>query len=572
VTSAEEHALAQVGSEPISESSPCGENIRYEPVFEELEVELAKQESLSSETVDWKRVSALSSEILSASSKDMLVAAYLAQSLLINEGYSGLAVGLKILNDMVENHWDCLFPPAKRMRARATAVSWLAERAGAIISEKAPAANESEAVIEAAKYARLLDGELAEKMGDSAPMVTDLTRPLKNYKQSAEAEKAQQAAKAEAPSQAAPAATPAGSAAQAAPEAAASEQAAETPSVAEAAAAPARAARTERSARSSAPSVEVGDISSENEAKKALRQTQDAIRKVSSFWSANKLSDPRAYRVARMANWLMIEAAPPANDGVTQVMPPAADRINILQAQIDKSEYSSVLPELEKTLARAPFWIDGQNMVVAVLRAMGAEYDKAADAVISELRHFLQRVPEVMELSFSDQTPFVSDQTRMWLDSEVLAGGDAATGSGSSAGGNAAGGAWDEAMAEARKKAASGDKAAAMVIFSDGINAASMVRDKFYWRCGLAELLLQTGEAEASANILKPMTQQAENYLLDEWEPSLLARIYQLLYQSYRKQQAKKKDDEALNALVDSAYDRLCWFDPVTALTVRGEK
>ncbi|MBT7047611.1 MAG: hypothetical protein HN977_19680, partial [Gammaproteobacteria bacterium] len=35
--------------------------------------------------------------------------------MLLQEGYAGLAVGLKILNDMAEVHWDCMFPPAKRM-------------------------------------------------------------------------------------------------------------------------------------------------------------------------------------------------------------------------------------------------------------------------------------------------------------------------------------------------------------------------------------------------------------------------------------------------------------------------
>ena len=40
-----------------------------------LEAELAKQESLSSETVDWNHVSQISSRILKESSKDLLVLA-----------------------------------------------------------------------------------------------------------------------------------------------------------------------------------------------------------------------------------------------------------------------------------------------------------------------------------------------------------------------------------------------------------------------------------------------------------------------------------------------------------------
>ena len=560
MSSAEDHALALRGETPVSEALPCGENIRYEPVFEELEAELAKQESLNAETVDWKRVAELSSSILKDSSKDLLVGAYLTQALLINEGYSGLAVGLKILNDMAEKHWDCLFPPAKRMRARATAVTWLAERAGALVSEKTPTANDAAAVVEAAKYIRLLDGELAEKMGDAAPMVADLSRPLKNYKQSADAEMAKAAAPVAA--EPAPAAEAPSQQAEVATEAAVAE-----PAPAGAPVAPATKARP---AKSTATVPEVGDIASDNDAKKVLRAAQDAARKTSAYWSAKKLSDAKAYRVARVATWLMIEAAPPANEGVTQVMPPAAERLKFFATQIEKAEYSAVLPELEKTLARAPFWIDGHNMVVTVLRAMGGEYEKAANAVISELRHLLQRIPELLDLSFSDQTPFVSDQTKMWLDSEVLSSGGGASEPTTSSGGTS--NAWDEALVEARKQVASGDKEAAMKVFHQGIASAGQVRDKFYWRCALAELLLQTGEAAGASNLLKPMTDQVEAYHLSEWEPDLLAKIYKLLYQSYRKQQGKKKDDVALNDLVASTYDQLCWFDPVTALTVKGEK
>ena len=208
-------------------------------------------------------------------------------------------------------------------------------------------------------------------------------------------------------------------------------------------------------------------------------------------------------------------------------------------------------------------------MVVNVLRAMGAEYENAAKAVITELRNFLQRIPEMTGLSFSDQTPFASDQTKMWLESEVMSSAGSAPAAASSGG---AANVWDEALLTAKKKVAAGDKEAAMKIFNAGITTAGQVRDKFYWRCALAELLLQTGESEAASSLLKSMTEQVEGYRLTEWEPGLLAQIYKLLYQSYRKQQSKKKDDAALNGLIDSAYEMLCWFDPVTALTVKGEK
>ncbi|MBC8212376.1 MAG: type VI secretion system ImpA family N-terminal domain-containing protein [Gammaproteobacteria bacterium] len=69
----DDHQLSAIGSDPISEATPCGDNARYDPQFEQLAAELAKQESLTSATVDWKKVIQLSSDITKSKSKDILV-------------------------------------------------------------------------------------------------------------------------------------------------------------------------------------------------------------------------------------------------------------------------------------------------------------------------------------------------------------------------------------------------------------------------------------------------------------------------------------------------------------------
>ena len=414
-------------------------------------------------------------------------------------------------------------------------------------------------------------------------MLSDLSRPLKGYKQSAEAERAEGAKKAQAAETVAPAsqagAEPAeGASSESAGEAdldagnTASEAATPTPPPAPPstpAPAPAREnRRAAKASRAAQAAVEVGDIASDNDAKKALRQCQDVARKVSAFWLGNKLDDPRPYRIARTACWMLIEQTPPDNDGVTQIMPPQAERVKFFDALQAKSEFAELVVELEKTLARAPFWLSGQYRVVTALRGLGPQCDKAVKTVVAETRHFLKRLPAVIDLSFSDQTPFADDATRLWLETEVLAGeGDDAPG----AGGGQAPAPWDAALGEARKLAAAGDIAAAQALFSEGIASAGEQRARFYWRCALADFLLQTGHAEAAIGVLRPMADQAENYRLDDWEPVLLGRIYHLLYQSYRKQQSRDQDDETLQALIDSSYERLCWFDPVAALTAKGE-
>ncbi len=554
-----DHPLAEIGSGAISDASPCGENVRYDSDFEQLEAELAKQESLSSETVDWAKVITLSSSITQNNSKDILIGSYLCFALLLQEGYAGLAVGLKILNDMAETHWDCMFPPAKRMRARQTAYVWLAEKAGLILADKVPSANESDVVIEAAELLKKLDNTLVDKMGDQAPLLTDLSRPLKNYQQSAKAEQEKSAQ----PEVQSPASQQ--------PEAANQSVATPTP---EAAPVPpqddVQSVEQKPVARKSAaaPPISSGAIESEGDSKKSLRQLQAASRDIASFWVNQKLSDPRPYRLTRVAAWMVVENVPPANEGVTQILPPAAERLKFFETTLQKAEYSTLVVELEKTLARSPFWLDGHFLVVKALRALGAEYDKAVKTVIRETANFLNRLPEMMELSFSDQTPFASDQTRMWLDAEVLI--SAAAGDSSDASTGIAAESWDVALAEAGKKAASGETEQAVSIMQQGLQQAGQQRDQMYWRCALAQLLMQLGDAVPAANILEQICMQLDEEHLSIWEPKLLAHTYNLLFQSYQKQSKKNKDDKCLTEKMDKAYEKLCWFDPVTALSVKG--
>ncbi len=568
MTTTTDHPLYGIGAEPVSADQPCGENVRYESGFEQLESELAKQESLSAETVDWKVVADLSSGIIRNSSKDLLVGAYLCNALMTTEGYPGLTVGLNILGDMVANHWDCLFPPAKRMRARATAFTWLAEKAGEQVSANPPTVADAVAVIECADKLKQLDGQLIEKMGDQAPMLNDLGTPLKNYRKSAEAEaaKTEQAVAEPAPARAAerpqtdvPAAAPAAEA----PRQASPEPAPASPQPSATAPAPVAASRPAPPPVAAAPA---GAFESEADSKKLLRQLQASIRDVAAFWIAQKLSDVRAYRLARIAAWLVIDNAPPANNGVTQINPPAPERLKFFESR--QSEPAALIPELEKTLARSPFWLDGHFLVVLALRQLGAEHAGAATVVISELGGFLARLPGVVDLSFADESPFAGDQTRLWLDAEVLGRYGAADSPASA--GDASTEAWSQALGEATRLAAGGKSDDAMALMNTGIAGAAQLRDQVYWRCSLAELLLHTGKAESACAILESLSRQAESRQVAEWEPRLLSKIYTLLFQCYQKMQKSNKDDPSFRQKADQAFEQLCWLDPVTALSVKG--
>ncbi len=555
----DDHQLYNIGEQAIAGTTPAGVSARYEPEFEQLEAELAKQESLTAESVDWAKVVELASLITKDKSKDLLVAAYLTRGLLEVEGYSGFAVGLKIINDMIEHHWEGMTPPLKRLRARATAVQWLAEKCGVIIEAKEPTTDQNKAIKLADSMARQIDGELMDKMGDKAPSMMEMNKHLKRYKQII----AQQTP---------PAATP-----QKISEPEVSSEAVNDAPI-EAAPAPPPPAPVARTATkplaSSAKPIAVGDIESDNDAKKVVRQLQEAGRKTAAYWIKSRLADPRPYRLNRSLAWLLLEQAPPNTDGITQLNPPVADRLKFFDTQLAAKQYSSVIPELEQTAARAAFWLDGQRLVINALQAMGPEYEAACDAVMAELRSLLTRIPILVDLKFSDGTPFANDQTHMWIENEVFAQitpGDTAS-SGETA-------PWSDALREAKSMAAGGEIEPAITLLKQGISTTNSVREQYFWRSSLAEFLLQTGQLDVAVSMLEQMSDYIDDEGLSNWDPSLVSQTYKLLCDGYQKQinklksvKDKKIELDIILAKQEHAYAQLCWHDPLTAINIQGDK
>lgn len=117
-----------------SESPPCGPDLEYDAAFLELEqASRGKPEQQYGDTVvpaeepAWVQVRKLAPDLL-IRSKDLRVAALLAQALVCTEGFAGLKPGFDLLHGMVERYWDDLHPnldpdddndPTMRMNALA---------------------------------------------------------------------------------------------------------------------------------------------------------------------------------------------------------------------------------------------------------------------------------------------------------------------------------------------------------------------------------------------------------------------------------------------------------------------
>jgi len=102
--------------EPISEESPCGDDLEYDPEFGELERTAQGKpghemgdEIIPAEPPDWGEVAG-GAEKLFGRTKDLRVATHLAHASLNLNGLAGLASGLDLLNKMFEQYWDDVHP------------------------------------------------------------------------------------------------------------------------------------------------------------------------------------------------------------------------------------------------------------------------------------------------------------------------------------------------------------------------------------------------------------------------------------------------------------------------------
>jgi type VI secretion system protein ImpA len=97
---------------PISDESPCGEDLSYDPGFQELEaLSRGKEETQFSpaEPPDWKSLRSRCLELF-ARSKDLRVAVTLMVASLELDGLSGFRECLLLVKGLLENYWSTFYP------------------------------------------------------------------------------------------------------------------------------------------------------------------------------------------------------------------------------------------------------------------------------------------------------------------------------------------------------------------------------------------------------------------------------------------------------------------------------
>ena len=248
------------------------------------------------------------------------------------------------------------------------------------------------------------------------------------------------------------------------------------------------------------------EIDSSND--RAWRQTQ---LKVAELLIERQPEVAIGYRLRRHAIWAGITTPPMTAQGnKTQLAPMSVDMVDEYRAAMGTPDLA-LWQRIEQSLTLAPYWFEGHRLSAEVAQKLG--FGAVAQAIAEELGTFLQRLPALRELAFSDGSPFLSPECSRWL--QPAKGGSVGSG--------------EAGLAEevAQRHGEQG-VAAALALLDERMAQLKEPRDRFHALLVQAELLAQEGMEALARQHYQHLWQEASRLGLSHWEPGLVNRLESL--------------------------------------------
>jgi len=520
---------------PCSAASPQGIDISYEADFDVVRVEIDKLTAMTGEVPNWKEIVSAGEDLVKTRSKDMRLLIWIAGARLKLDGPNGFARGLAGLKVVCDAHWEPMFPPLKRAKARGNLAGWLGDLALADIGSYEPKASDKEVFEAITQLFNDVDEMLSTRLADAyqgmGPIRTLLREKLRGIP-------------ADAPATAPTAAAAAAPVAAVAPAAA-------TVSAATEFAAP-----------------QVPSVTGAADALPALRALGKGIVDVAKTLRGGDPASAFAYRLARTGTWLPVKQLPPAESGKTKIPPPQASDVKKVQGLFEQQQWSALVSTAEELASRFLFWLDLHRYVALGLERQGALYQEAHKAVVAQVLAFVEQQPGILGLSFADGSPFADEATKSWLEEQVAANGGGGGGGAGSARVDEEEIALRERFEEARGLVQGGKIGEGLGLALQLARRGADARARFRSRLETAALALKGGKPELARPLLDGLVREAETHGLEHWEPELCARLYEALLKA---RQGASKAGAFEGSLSDAeVFDRLCRLDPAAALRHGG--
>ncbi|MBL0531579.1 type VI secretion system protein TssA [Aeromonas dhakensis] len=446
-----------------------------EPRWDYVETELVKLGSLAHSQVDLNAVAEACLGLLESRTKDMRVLAQLLRCLQHPAKATPLGAAISLLEAWIQAYWLLAWPGNASQKQRLM-VQIVKRFEGALprICESASAAELAQLLAQAEQLERVWLAQCPDKGELLDPLVMGLKRAQRQQVAQAQADAAGQ---------------PQSSGA----------AAASNPT----AAGPSASGAMVLSGGGGSAGV---DVDSSND--RAWRQTQ---LKVAEILIERQPEAAVGYRLRRHAVWAGITAVPMSGAGnKTPLAPMSADMVDEYRAAMNAPD-QGLWQRIEQSLTLAPYWFEGHRLSAEVAQKLG--FGAVAQAIAEELGTFLQRLPALRELAFSDGSPFLPPECSRWL--QPAKGGSAGSG--------------ETGLAEevAQRHGEQG-VAAALALLDERIAQLKEPRDRFHALLVQAELLAQEGMEALARQHYQHLWQEASRLGLSHWEPGLVNRLESL--------------------------------------------
>lgn len=500
-----------LGKSSIPGASAVGKDVRYEDRFGTLQGEIDKlSHPKMRDTFQWETVAKTAALILNDQSKDLLVASYMAVALVNLQGVAGLDMATQMYKDLLNEYWEDMFPPIKRLRGRIAAVEWWVDRTAQALDAAKPCAV-SEALRDTINERfEAIDALLKKHLGDAV-----LLRPVIRAAETFFARNVQ----VETPTQQV-----------------AKENAASVASAAPAVATPAVAASSE-GGDFSVPNV---SLESAEQVHKQLRPVFQKIAQGAKLLREASVMDPQSYHWLRFAAYSWIKASPPATgaDGQTNIPAPPPQIISRLKSLHQTGSWAELLHASETALMNTQhvFWLDLNWYTTVSLKNMNG-CDAARESVGQGVLHLLNRLEGLEQLCFSDKKPFANEETREWIQElrEASSSGGSA-GNASSIVADPLDETLEEAIREARNIAEDARKiGVALRVLEKRINSCASEKDVLELRLVMLELISNAKQFEPAAALAELVLNDVERFHLREWDVPLAVRCHLQVYDVLKK-------------------------------------
>jgi type VI secretion system protein ImpA len=577
--------------QPIAAAKPGGEDIRYDPIFDQIKQARIEEDDLPTgdwarerKTADYGLVVKLATEILSKRSKDLQVAAWLTEAMLKREGFPGLKSGLDLLSSLLSDLWDHLYPAVEDddLEYRAAPLDWVGQylvvpvrlvpvdHSGHTIQqfrESRSVGYEKDAETTEQYEARqqaVESGRLTAEAFDDAFAAT----PKAWYKQLV-AEMDATLAALEALDKvardkfgsSAPRLSPLRDAIldvrQIAGQLLAKKLELEPdPVVVEEA--PSIYAESGRAAAAAAPVSIVPKTRSDAEMQIAV---------AARFLRSQNPADPAPYLLLRGFRWGELRGGSGEVDPKLLAAPPTEMRAKLRGLLLDR-RWPELLEAGEEVMA-TPFgrgWLDLQRYVLTACAGLGGDYEQVGRTIQGALLALLRAVPHLPTLVMMDDTPTANAETLAWLRELNLTGSDEsgaampATRIPGVDGRSSGQGVYLRAMEKVR----SGEPEQGIELLINQALQERSARERFLRRAEAAQIMVDIGRDAIALPILEDLLRDIDKHGLEGWEAGeTVALPMGLLFRCMRRSTGDTPETQGL-------YLRICRLDPMQAMEISG--